>query len=204
MLNKRRGRRGKKSKIFSTSILIQNRRGQVWVETVIYTLIAFALIGAVLGFIKPKIDELKDKSILEQEAAIMTEIDKVVLSAMQGPQGNIRNIEFMVRKGKLIIDPANDVIRFEMESKYQFSEAPIGEDAPTEVDVGGGIKATTIKKNKIYYVTLTKSYSDYDVKYNSGDTSKEITYSANMQKLSIENRGKTEEAIKSILNFKLI
>ena len=38
--------------------------GQVWVETVTYTLIAIVMIGLVLSFAKPKIEELQDKTII--------------------------------------------------------------------------------------------------------------------------------------------
>ena len=38
-----------------------NRRGQVWVETVIYTLIGMAVIGLVLAGALPKINEKKDE-----------------------------------------------------------------------------------------------------------------------------------------------
>ena len=41
-------------------------KGQIWVETMVYTLIAFALIGIVLMFVKPKIEEIQDTSIIEQ------------------------------------------------------------------------------------------------------------------------------------------
>ena len=40
---------------------MNKKRGQVWVETVIYTLIALALIGTVLAFVKPKVEEMQDK-----------------------------------------------------------------------------------------------------------------------------------------------
>ena len=49
------------------------KNGQVWVETVIYTLIAFSLIAAVLAFVKPKIDELQDKAIIEQSIGMIKE-----------------------------------------------------------------------------------------------------------------------------------
>ena len=41
-------------------------RGQVWVETVVYTLIAFIMIGLVLGVAKPKIEKLFRWSICGQ------------------------------------------------------------------------------------------------------------------------------------------
>ena len=35
-------------------VMVMKKEGQVWVETVVYTLIAFVLIGLVLSFAKPK------------------------------------------------------------------------------------------------------------------------------------------------------
>ena len=40
-----------------------DKKAQVWIETVIYTLIALALIGTVLAFVKPKIQEIQDKIV---------------------------------------------------------------------------------------------------------------------------------------------
>jgi len=42
------------------------KKGQVWIETVTYTLIAFVLIGLILAFVKPKIDELQDKALIDR------------------------------------------------------------------------------------------------------------------------------------------
>ena len=39
--------------------MYEKKRGQIWVETVIYTLIALILIGLVLTFITPKIKEIQ-------------------------------------------------------------------------------------------------------------------------------------------------
>ena len=55
----KRGKRGKRKK------------GQIWVETVIYTLIAFAMIGLALSFVKPKIDEIQDRGIIEQSITLL-------------------------------------------------------------------------------------------------------------------------------------
>ena len=38
------------------------KRGQVWVETVIYTLIGLAIIGVVMAAALPKINERKDEN----------------------------------------------------------------------------------------------------------------------------------------------
>ena len=70
---------------------MNKRRGQVWVETVVYLLVAFVMIGLVLSFIKPKIEELKDKSITEQSIEILKNIDNSILT--MGDSGNKRVLE---------------------------------------------------------------------------------------------------------------
>ena len=55
-----------------------NKRGQVWVETLLYTLIAFVMIGIVLYFASPRISSAQDKAILDQTVKIMEDINTLV------------------------------------------------------------------------------------------------------------------------------
>ena len=66
------------------------KKGQVWVETVIYTLIAFVMIGAVLAFVRPKIEEFQDKAVVEQTISALEDINSVILAVVQGGTGNKR------------------------------------------------------------------------------------------------------------------
>ena len=85
-----------------------NKRAQVWIETVTYTLIAFVMIGLVLSFAKPKIEELQDKTIIEQSIKILKEIDSTILEVSEEGIGNKRKIEMNVRKGTFYINSTND------------------------------------------------------------------------------------------------
>jgi len=85
----------------------KKRKAQVWVEAVIYTLVAFVLIGIVLSFVKPKINDLQDQAIIEQNMDALERIDSQLLSIKEVP-GNQRSIELEVKKGNLVIDGIND------------------------------------------------------------------------------------------------
>ncbi len=100
------------------------KRGQVWVETVIYTLIAFVMIGAVLAFIKPKIEEIRDKALIEQTIEVIESINFGIIEL--GGEGNKRIIELGIKKGILKIDGENNLIIFEIESRHVYSQP--GED----------------------------------------------------------------------------
>ena len=60
------------------SIWSRPKRSQVWVETVIYTLIGLAVIGILLAAAKPKIDEMRDKLVVEQTIDSMNSIDEKI------------------------------------------------------------------------------------------------------------------------------
>ena len=58
----------------------RGNRGQVWIETIIYTSIALLMIGLVLAYAKPKIEEFQDKATLEQSLEMVKEIDSTIMT----------------------------------------------------------------------------------------------------------------------------
>ncbi|VVB83929.1 Uncharacterised protein [uncultured archaeon] len=162
--------------------VMKNRFGQVWIETVIYTLIAFVMIGLVLSFAQPKIQELQDRAILQQSTDMMKQIDSTILT--MGATGNQRIFEIGMKKGNLIIDGVHEKIIFEMDSKSVYSE-------PGKVVEDGSIDVLTEKKSGGNFVTLTRDYSEsYNLEFNGVDNQmKTITPASNSYKLSIENKG---------------
>ena len=176
------------------------KEGQVWVETVIYTLIAFVMIAAVLGFVKPKIQELQDKAVIEQTLQLMEDINSQILSVVQGGAGNKRIIDMTIEKGMLQIDGQNNKIIFILEGKYTYSE-------PGQNVNVGSIVARTEKQGKLNIVTLTNDYSEnYDLQYAGANELKTLTKSSTSYKLSISNNGKPDSggsSPKTIINFEL-
>lgn len=172
------------------------KRGQVWVETVIYTLIAFVLIGAVLAFVKPKIEEFQDKAILDQTLTTFEEVNNIIISLVQGGAGNKRTPELGLKKGMLKIDGKNDKLIFEMESRYQYSEPG------SEVSVGKTILKTE-KIGKLNMVTITMDYSSkYDLTYQDEDIEKILNKASNPYKIAILNKG--QQNGKTKIDFEVI
>lgn len=159
---------------------MKKKRGQIWVETVIYTLIGFAMLGLVLAFAVPRIQELQDKGTVEQSINLLREMD-TVLNDLKDP-GDQRVLEIGINKGDLTIDTENEALIFELESKYEYSE-------PGENIQVGDVLAHTEKQGKINIVTLTLDYQDvYDLNY-PGEISKTLTKSSVPYKLSLSNLG---------------
>jgi len=169
------------------------KRGQIWIEVVIYTLIALSLIGAVLAFITPKIGEIQDKAIIEQSITMIQNIDTIISSVAIGGPGNKRIINLGIKKGTLTIDAQKDEIVFEMESEYTYSQP--GE----EINIGD-IIALTEETGSLNKITLKINYSEYDLTYNGKNETKLITKASTPYKLSIENKGGTKTIINIVVS----
>lgn len=158
------------------------KKGQVWIETVIYTLIAFVLIGLVLSFARPEIEKLQDSAIIQQSTEMMKEIDSTILT--MGGAGNQRILEIGIKKGELKIDGVQDKLIFEMESKSIYSEPG--------VDISdGNIIILTQKKSGYNIVTLTRDYSEKEnIQFEGKDELKIISKASTSYDLIIKNEGK--------------
>ena len=165
------------------------REGQVWIETVIYLLIAFVMIGLVLSFIKPQIEELRDKAVIEQSIKMLNDLDNIILTI--GTSGNKRLLEAGIKKGSLKIDGVGDVLSFEINSAYLYSE-------PGELIRVGNIIVKTEEETRYNLVTLVSDYSGmYNLTYKGGDRLKNLNSASTPYKLLISNEG--EDSNKRII-----
>jgi len=160
----------------------RNKIAQVWIETVMYVLIALVIIGLVISFVEPKISEMQDRAILEQSLAMLTEIDNTLIALSQGGVGNVRKIELGIRKGSLTVDSTNDKIFFEMESKHIYTEPG--------VDVTIGKVVTHTKEiGRTHFVNMTLKYNNYNLTYNGEEINRNILESSNPYNVFISNKG---------------
>jgi hypothetical protein len=172
-------------------IASKNKCGQVWVETVIYLLISFVMLGLVLSFIRPKIEELRDKAIIEQSLQVMKDIDNLIVTI--GSPGNKRLLEIAIRKGNLIIDSPNDKIIFEMDSRYLYTE-------PGKLVQIGNIVALTTNSGDNSKITLTRDFSEeYNITYKGEEIVKTLPKVSAPYRIFLTNGGKVSNKI--VINF---
>ncbi len=168
------------------------KKAQIWVETVIYTLIGLAILGLVLGLVKPKIDELKDKSVIDQSINILNRIDETI-SFIKYPAGNSRPAEIKIQKGTLKINSEQNYIEYILEkSNYKYSE-------PDEIVEIGSIKLTTTPNVKTYDIKLKLDYNGIvDITWEGGNREKILQPAPSPYSLIIANKGFDEEGIPNI------
>lgn len=160
------------------------KKGQIWVETVLYTLIGLALIGLVLAFVTPRIQKAKDELVVEQTIESLNVFDEKINAILEGGAGNVRNIDFTMRQGEFVIYPRDDEIRFVLKNlKKPYSE-------PGEHIEIRRMDLLTEEEQKTFSVTLTLSYEDIaDLTYDGGNAEKQFNAASTPYRFSIENKG---------------
>jgi len=168
------------------------KRGQVWVETVIYTLIGLTIIGLVLAAALPKIEEKKDAIAIEQSIDVVRVIDKMIYDVVNKGIGNRRVVDLEIRKGSMVIDMEKNEISWILDSSFAYSEIGL----PVSL---GGLYVTTSEANP-FEIELKLEY-DGDIRFNNETTgTKIITIAPTPYKFIIENIGVSEEG-NTIINL---
>lgn len=145
------------------------------------------MIGAVLAFVNPKIQEIRDKLVLDKTVEMLEELDSKI-SEVGSVVGNQRVINLDVKRGELKIGDTE--IEYVLEgAKVEYSQATTEDDF---IDSGEKVKFRTEKNNDLYDVTLKLDYKgEYILDYGEGA----LTKSSTAYKLSIINKGGTPPKI---------
>lgn len=162
---------------------MNSKKAQIWVESVLYTLIGLAIIGVLMIAIRPTISKTQDEFIIQQTVKALHEIDNKVIEIKQAT-GNKRIVQFQLTKGDLTIDANNDRIVWNLRSSgYMYSE-------PGFETAIGNIKVLTEKNVDKYDIQLTLDYGgNTDIKIDKGDIIRVLQPVKTAYSLILENNG---------------
>jgi type II secretory pathway pseudopilin PulG len=166
------------------------KKAQIWVETIIYTLIGLVLIGMVLAVAKPAVMKMKDQQIINSAIASLNEFDNQIDQVHIEGVSSSKKVYFNVQKGRLVIDGQNDRISFIM---YDSSYAPSEFESSRIVNIqSSNLKIKTQKSAKNYNVTIWRDYPkpDINITYNGKDSEKIFNQASLPYILLVENRGR--------------
>ncbi len=170
------------------------RRGQVWIETVLYTLIGIALIGVVLAFVMPKINDQKDKLFVEQTIQSLDSFDQKINTILQAP-GNVREINFGMKQGEFHINSTDDKLVFVIPGLGKpYSEPGI------DISVGR-INVRTEERQDEYDVSLKISYSE-NITYALSDENRKFDPASVPYRFTVTNEGVLGNNGKVVINIR--
>ncbi len=169
-------------------------KAQIWVETVVYTLIGLSIIAVILALLTPKIQETKDKALIDQSISILDSLSRTVDDIKFSP-GNSWPLQVKFDKGKFFIDGTTDEIYFLFDdSKIKYSEE--GQEISR-----GKIKIKTTTLNRNTAVKLSLNYSKIlNITYKGKDESHSFSSASLPYDLFIENVGKDPATNLTIIN----
>ena len=165
----------------------RGKKSQVWVETVIYTLIGLAIMGGLIAAVTPRINKMLDKATLEQTIASLDNIDDQIRGTLASA-GNQWPIEVTLKKGEYVIDGQNNSIYYVLRNtNYLASQL----NDPVRLSTQEGIVMLTrenAKKNYDVYLTLSYASLGINLTYAGADTPKTLTPASVSYKLLIINQ----------------
>lgn len=180
----------------SSQVKMRSKSGQVWIETVVYTLIGLSLIAVVLAIVTPKINEYKDKSVIEQTISSLNEMDSKIKESLAGGVGNARTVEFRMKRGEIYFDRERDIIYYIMDDSDVLYSEP---DVETSI---GRVKILTQEGQKKNTVKLTIEYQQ-NITFEGVEDIIIFTPSSVPYKFRFENGGFSPEG-RQIVNFEKI
>jgi type II secretory pathway pseudopilin PulG len=158
---------------------METRKAQVWIETVIYTLIGLAIIGILLAVSKPKFDSMRDQMAIQQTIESVNNINAKILEVKNLP-ANKRVIELRVSKGIFRVDATNNRITWQLDSRFLYSEL----GTPVKV---GSLMALTSAGNP-YRVEIWSEFPSVDL-VSGGQEVRDAVEASTPYQLYIENKG---------------
>jgi type II secretory pathway pseudopilin PulG len=171
---------------------MNEKRGQVWVETVIYTLIGLIIIGTLVAVATPKLIRMNDQITISQTTETLNKLNEQIRNTLPYA-GNQREVVLVVKKGEYTLDAINDTIFYTLKNtglKYGEPNVLIRE--------GDIYILTTSKANNKYDVTLLLNYSIFNLTYQSKDINKVLTAAPAGYKFLIVNKDGKNIDIQSI------
>jgi type II secretory pathway pseudopilin PulG len=165
--------------------LLKIKIGQVWVETVIYTLIGLTIIAVILAVATPAIERYKDELVLEQTISLLNDLDSTITNVKDSGSGNRRIVpELMIKKGKLEINGETNEINYILEkTRLEYSE-------PGKTIVQGNMNIATTKTSDDYYdIRVGIAYNNLNITYEGEDKNKTFTEASVPYRVGIQNQG---------------
>jgi membrane-associated protease RseP (regulator of RpoE activity) len=135
---------------------VKKNTGQVWIETVLYTVIGLAIIALVLSFAYPKIRASQESLLIEQSIATMNNLDTVITTVNERGPGNIKTYTFSIKRGRLIFKEKEETVSLVLTGiKSLYSEPGVAvQDGRVSVLTREGTKGYTVE------LLLNYTYSD--------------------------------------------
>lgn len=163
------------------------KKGQVWVETVLYTIMWLALIGLVLAFAYPRINAIQEKALIEQSISSLQSLDSVITLVEERGPGNVKSYYFYMKRGELLINATDSTGDYNYITLVLSGLKSMYSQPGVEISQGR-IYINNTKEQKTYTLRLKMKYQT-NLTYEGRDIEKKFVQSQKPYQFFISNKG---------------
>jgi len=176
---------------------MEDKKGQIWIETAIYTLIGLTIIAIVLSIATPQIEKSKERAILSQTADALNILNNEIQKIEQS-EGTVKIINLKITKGRLEIDSKkNRTVYILEDTKLEFSEE-------NQTIKEGDLYLTTSKSGRRFDVSLELKHEGLNITFNGNKKLKVLHGAGVPYKIRIENLGAEDFGLPINIDFSLV
>ncbi len=160
------------------------KKADIWVSTVIYMLIGLSIISALLFAAKPKIEEARDRFVINYMINTFNSLDGFIREINEVP-GMARYFDIKISKGEFKVIPENDTIEWKISTNFKFSE--IGQELKV-----GNVNLISLEKMGRIETKIWLNYVEpinITTQPNNEGQNLTLTPSPNIYRIYIQNLG---------------
>ena len=175
----------------------KRKKGQVWIETTIYTVIGLVIIAILITTATPQIEKIKDDGVLDKTMGGLLILNNKI-SEIEQAGGNSREVQFTIAKGKLTIDAEENIIQYVLEdTRLELTE-------PNVTIKEGDIYILTQERGSRFDVYLTLNYSgSLNMTFDGEKKTDVLQASGTPYRIVMENVGDNGPLEDTHINFEL-
>jgi len=176
----------------------KRNKGQVWIETAIYTLIGLTIIVILITSATPQIEKIKDKGIISQTTDALITLNNEIFEVEQAG-GSGRVVYFTVAKGKLEINTEDEIIRYVLEdTRLELTEE-------NETVKEGDVYILTKGRGSRFDIFLTMNYTGrLNMTFDGEEKTQVLQAGTTPYKIQVENKGDNAPTADTHVDFKLL
>ena len=151
----------------------QNKKSQIWISVIIYTLVAVLALVLILNTGIPILTEMKDRAVFNKIKDVMLDLDRHITEIANQGEGSQATVSFEIRDGEILF--LDNQLIWELETKSKIV-SPRTKTVLGNLIISSNANVRTYELSDSYMMNTTIEDDSFSVKINKKGTSSSWTY----------------------------
>ncbi len=150
-----------------------NKKSQIWISVIIYTLVAVLALVLILNTGIPILTEMKDRAVFSKIKEIMLDLDGHITEIANQGEGSQATVSFEIRDGEILF--SDNQLIWELETKSKIV-SPRTKTVFGNLIISSNANVRTYELNDSYIMNTTIEDDSFSVKINKKGSSSNWDY----------------------------